>query len=310
VPSVQKPISSGFDRNTTAQVALGGTDLAGRLAIVTGGMAGSVWRPSEFCRRRVRPLWCLRGNLAKAKTALHSLPRVEVHPMDLADPKSIDAFAREFMASDRALDLLIANAGIMAVPRSHNARGHELQFATNHLGHFQLTAQLWPSLRRSGNARVVSLSSSGHRLSDIDFEDPNYHSRSYDKWKAYGQSKTASALFALGLDTRGEAHSVRAFSVHPGTITTELQRHLSLEDRQASATSTATYLHTSLRSTRPSSRGQLQPFGAPPILNSREWEASTARIATSRYRFQPIVRDWMVACRGRLIRAALFGCGN
>jgi NAD(P)-dependent dehydrogenase (short-subunit alcohol dehydrogenase family) len=233
MPSVQQPILSGFDRNTTAQIALGVTDLTGRLAIVTGGYAGigleTVRALSGAGARIVVPA----RNLEKARIALHAWPRVEVRPLDLADPRSIDAFAREFVASDRALDLLIANAGVMALPFSRNARGYELQVAINHIGHFQLTAQLWPSLRRSGNARVVSLSSGGHRYSDIDFDDPNYHRRSYDKWKAYGQSKTATALFALGLDMRGEAHGVRAFSVHPGTIRTELTRYISVEDIQA-----------------------------------------------------------------------------
>src|SRR4029453_5651958 len=101
-------------------------------------------------------------------------------------------------------------------PLTRDARGFESQLATNHLGHFQLTMRLWPALRRARGARVVSLSSRGHRIAGIDFDDPHFERRPYDKWIAYGQSKTANALFAVGLDVRGESQLLRAFSVHPG----------------------------------------------------------------------------------------------
>ncbi len=120
--------------------------------------------------------------------------------------------------------MLVNNAGIMAPPLVRDARGFESQLATNHIGHFQLTARLWPALRKANGARVVSLSSRGHSRAGIDFEDPQFERRAYDKWKAYGQSKTANALFALALDTRGEAHRVRAFAVHPGAVMTDLLR--------------------------------------------------------------------------------------
>jgi NAD(P)-dependent dehydrogenase (short-subunit alcohol dehydrogenase family) len=121
----------------------------------------------------------------------------------------------------------------MATPLSRDARGNEGQFSANHLGHFQLTLRLWPALLRADGARVVSLSSRGHRFSGIDFNDPNFHRRPYDKWKAYGQSKTANALFAVSLDERGQTHGVRAFSVHPGGIATDLMRHLTENDLKA-----------------------------------------------------------------------------
>jgi NAD(P)-dependent dehydrogenase (short-subunit alcohol dehydrogenase family) len=129
--------------------------------------------------------------------------------------------------------MLINNAGIMATPLVRDPRGFESQFATNHLGHFQLTARLWPALRSAKGARVVALSSRGHAYGGIDFEDAHFETRAYDKWKAYGQSKTANALFAVALDARGEAHGVRAFSVHPGAIHTELSRSLSEEELRA-----------------------------------------------------------------------------
>jgi NAD(P)-dependent dehydrogenase (short-subunit alcohol dehydrogenase family) len=115
----------------------------------------------------------------------------------------------------------------MATPFKRDARGFEQQFATNHLGHFQLTGRLWPALDQADGARVVALSSSGHAIAGMDFEDPFFTRRPYDKWVAYGQSKTANALFALALDERGAAHRVRAFSAHPGPVLTELVRDLS-----------------------------------------------------------------------------------
>ena len=165
--------------------------------------------------------------LDKARAALAGIARVEVEALDLIDPASVDAFAARFLASGRPLHMLVNNAGIMATPLVRDARGFESQLATNHLGHFQLTARLWPALRKANGARVVSLSSRGHAYGGVDFDDPSFERRPYDKWKAYGQSKTANALFALALDARGEAHRVRAFSVHPGAIHTELARSLS-----------------------------------------------------------------------------------
>ncbi|MDB5819618.1 MAG: oxidoreductase [Rhizobacter sp.] len=231
--SLQHPISSGFGRTTTAEEALGGRDLNGRCAVVTGGYAGIGLETVRVLVRAGASVVVPARNVDKARAALRDFDRIEVGSLDLANPASIDAFARGFMADDRPLDLLVANAAIMATPLAHDARGYESQFATNHLGHFQLAARLWPALRRAGQARVVSLSSGAHRFAGIDFEDPNFHSRAYDKWKAYGQSKTACALFALGLDRRAAAHGVRAFSVPPGSIPTELTRHVSLADMQA-----------------------------------------------------------------------------
>jgi NAD(P)-dependent dehydrogenase (short-subunit alcohol dehydrogenase family) len=153
--------------------------------------------------------------------------------LDLAIPSSIDRFANEFLNSNRALDLLINNAGIMATPLTRDDRGYEMQFATNHLGHFQLTAKLWEALKKSGNARVVALSSFGHSRSGVDFNDPNFNQRPYNKWEAYGQSKSANSLFAVELDRRGQEHGIRAFAVHPGGILTDLARYLTDEDFKA-----------------------------------------------------------------------------
>lgn len=171
--------------------------------------------------------------IEQAQEAISGIPRVELGRLDLMDPHSIDAFAKEFLSTKRALHILVNCAGIMANPLKRDARGFESQFATNHLGHFQLTARLWPALVTANGARVVSVTSRGHRICGVDFNDPHFRNRDYDKWKAYGQSKTANALFAVELDKRGKEFNVRAFSAHPGTIVTNLSRDLSDEEMRS-----------------------------------------------------------------------------
>lgn len=230
----QQPLNSGFGATTTAREALGNTRLDGTVAIVTGGYAGIGLETTRTLHAAGATVIVPARTPDKARAALAGWERVELEPMDLSDPASIDAFASRFIASGRPLHLLINNAGIMASPLTRDARGFESQFATNHLGHFQLTARLWPALKQANGARVVCLSSRGHFFSGVDFEDPFFQRRPYDKWVAYGQSKTANILFAVGLDARGEAHGVRAFAVHPGGILTDLARHMSEEEVRAS----------------------------------------------------------------------------
>jgi NAD(P)-dependent dehydrogenase (short-subunit alcohol dehydrogenase family) len=229
----QKPLPSGFSRKTTAREVLGSLDLSGKIAIVTGGYTGIGLETTRVLAAAGAAVVVPARDMEKARTALRTVPGVEIHPLDLADPASIDVFCRAFLDSGRALDLLIGNAGIMGTHLAHDPRGYELQFATNHLGHFQLAVQLWPSLKRSGRARVVCLSSGAHRFGGIDFEDPNYHRRRYDKLQAYAQSKTAVALFAVALERRGEPHGISGFSVHPGAVPTEILRNVTLEDLRA-----------------------------------------------------------------------------
>jgi NAD(P)-dependent dehydrogenase (short-subunit alcohol dehydrogenase family) len=226
----QHPLPSGFGASTTAQDVMRGIDLTGRRAVVTGGSAG-------LGLETVRALVAAGAHVVvparspeNARAALAGLTNVEVATLDLHDPATIAQFADELLARGEALDLLILNAGIMAPPLRRDARGHESQFSANHLGHFELTVRLWPALVRSSAARVVALASLGHRASAFDFDDPDFVRRPYDKWKAYGQSKTANALFAVGLDRRGVAHGVRAFAVHPGSVRTDLVRDLMPED--------------------------------------------------------------------------------
>jgi NAD(P)-dependent dehydrogenase (short-subunit alcohol dehydrogenase family) len=238
--STQAPIGSGFGRNTTAEQALAGRDLTGLRAIVTGGYAGLGLETARVLSRAGAHVIVPARDRAKAQRTLAGLPDVELAAFDLADPVSIDAFAAGIVAAARPLHILVNSAGIMAPPLTRDGRGYEIQFATNHLGHFQLTAGLWPALCRAGGARVVSVSSLGHCIAPVDFDDPDFQRRPYDKWAGYGQSKSANALFALGLDRRGEPDGIRAFSLHPGSIVTDLARHLDAADlRRVGATDEA-----------------------------------------------------------------------
>jgi NAD(P)-dependent dehydrogenase (short-subunit alcohol dehydrogenase family) len=194
--------------------------------VVTGGYAGVGLETTRVLSEAGATVVVPARTPDKARAALAGMDRVEVESLDLFIPETIDAFAGRFLASDRDLDILINNAGIMAAPLVRNAHGFESHLATNHLGHFQLTARLWPALQNARNARVVALSSRGHRVSAFNFDDPNFEQRPYDKWIAYGQSKTANALFALALDARGEPDGIRAFSVHPGAVVTDLMRFM------------------------------------------------------------------------------------
>ena len=233
MPTEQTPINSGYGMRTEAREALGGRRLDGALAIVTGGYSGLGLETTKALAEAGATVVVPARTPDKAKAALAGIAKVEQAALDLADPKSIDAFAEQFLVSGRSIDMLINNAAIMASPLMRDARGYEAQFATNHLGHFQLTARLWPALKQDGGARVVSLSSIGHRRAPVNLEDPNFETTEYDKWEAYGRAKSANSLFALGLDKRGEAAGVRAFAVHPGGIMTDLQRYMPDEEKRA-----------------------------------------------------------------------------
>jgi NAD(P)-dependent dehydrogenase (short-subunit alcohol dehydrogenase family) len=268
--SQQKPIGSGFGFSTTAEEALVGKDLSGKTAIVTGGYSGIGLETTRVLSGAGATVIVPFRSAEKARANLQGIPRVELAALDLLDPASIDAFAEGFLAGGRPLDLLINNAGIMACPQACDRRGYESQFSANHLGHFQLTLRLWPALVRARGARVIALSSRGHRYSSVHFDDPNFEHRPYDKWAAYGQSKTANALFALGLDRRGEPHRVRAFSVHPGGILTDLARHLTDDDLQRLGASR-----------RPDGRIELGPQSNHRLKDVAQGAATTIWCATS-----------------------------
>jgi NAD(P)-dependent dehydrogenase (short-subunit alcohol dehydrogenase family) len=229
----QNPISSGFGPTTTAADVIGDHNLTGTTAIVTGGYSGLGLEATRVLAGAGATVIVPARDPEKARSALGGIAHVDVEALDLADPQSIDAFADRFLASGRPLDILINNAGIMAAPLSRDPRGYESHLATNHLGHFQLTQAVWPALVAADDARVINLTSRAYRFSNVDFDDPNYSEREYEKWGAYGQSMTAKTLFTVALDARGKAHGVRAFAVHPGTISTPIIRHLSVEELQA-----------------------------------------------------------------------------
>jgi NAD(P)-dependent dehydrogenase (short-subunit alcohol dehydrogenase family) len=214
----QKPIGSTFGAATTADEVIANIDLSGKVAIVTGGYSGLGRETARVLRAAGARVIAPARDMKRASVALAGID-AEIAPMDLLDPASIDAFAASFLESTHALHMLVDSAAIMAVPElTRDARGYESQFATNHLGHFQLALRLLPALRRANGARVVSVSSLGHRYSQVFLDDPHYDRRPYDPWTGYGQSKTANILFAVALDEREKSHGIRAFSLHPGAI--------------------------------------------------------------------------------------------
>jgi NAD(P)-dependent dehydrogenase (short-subunit alcohol dehydrogenase family) len=226
---MQTPIGSGFTAASTTYDVMRGIDLHGRVAIVTGGYSGLGKETVRAFRSAGADVIVPARDVARAAGELADIDGVVVEELDLLDPASIDAFADRFLASGRVLHILVNSAGIMANPLTRDARGYESQFATNHLGHFQLTTRLLPALRQAGGARVVAVSSRGHRYSAVDFDDPNFEHREYAPYPAYGQSKTANVLFAVELDERERAHGIRAFAVHPGSIITPLARYSNRE---------------------------------------------------------------------------------
>ena len=225
--TIQAPLGSGFGAASTAAEVIAGRDLTGKTAVVTGGYSGIGVETVRAFRSVGAQVVVPVRDIAKAKVNLADMPDVRLEIMDLFDPGSIDAFAERFLRDNQKLHILVNNAGIMAPPLTRDPRGYESQFAVNHIGHFQLTSRLWPALVAAQSARVIALSSYGHRRAGVDFHDPNFERRAYDPWIAYGQSKTANALFAVALDSIGQRQGVRAFSVHPGGIVTDLIRHMS-----------------------------------------------------------------------------------
>lgn len=225
-----------FDASSTTDDVLAGVDLRGQRLLVTGASSGlgreaaralaaagaevvMAARDGDKLAAVVEELKAATGN-----AALHALT------VDLASLASVRAFADVFLARFGSLNGLINNAGVMACPLARTADGFEMQFGTNHLGHFLLTGLLLPALKAGAPARVVNLSSGGHKYGPVDFDDPNWEKRDYQKWLAYGASKTANALHALALDARYRDSGIRAFAVHPGVIFTDLARHLTPED--------------------------------------------------------------------------------
>lgn len=237
MPLAQKPIASPFGHGTQAGEVVKGIDLKGKTAIVTGGSSGiGVETARALASAGARVILPVRSRKAGEEAAADirgstGNAAVEIADMDLGDWVSVRAFADGFVKRGLPLDLLINNAGIMATPERRIMGGIESQFGTNHLGHMLLACRLAPALAKG--ARVVALSSIGHRRSPVRFEDPNFEKEPYEKWTAYGQSKTANALFAVELNRRLEPKGITAFAVHPGGIMTNLQRDMSAAEIKA-----------------------------------------------------------------------------
>lgn len=239
MPLAQKPVASPFNAKTQAGDVVKGMDLTGKTAIVTGASSGlGVETARALASVGARVILPVRspekGEEAAANIRASTGNRqVETAAMDLADWASVRAFTDAFAKSGSPLHILINNAGIMATPERRIMGGMESQFGTNHLGHMLLTCRLAPALLKAGRARVVALSSVGHRRSPVNLDDPNFERRPYDKWEAYGQSKSANSLFAVELNRRLEPKNVFAYAVHPGGIMTNLQRDMSQAEIKA-----------------------------------------------------------------------------
>lgn len=224
----QQPLASEFGYRTTAGEVLALHDLRGKRAVVTGGYSGLGLETVRALSRAGVTVVVPARRPEAARGALSGLDNVSVGTMDLADLDSVAAFAAGQREIGAPIDLVMNVAGVMASPYSLTLQGWESQFGTNHLGHFALVGGLTDLLAEG--ARIVSYSSVAHYRSPVNFEDLNFERTPYDPWVAYGQSKSANALFAVALDARGTSRGIHAYSVHPGGILTDLQRHMPRED--------------------------------------------------------------------------------
>jgi NAD(P)-dependent dehydrogenase (short-subunit alcohol dehydrogenase family) len=222
-------ITTPFGRHSTATEVVEGIDLSGKRAIVTGAASGiGVETARALARTGAEVTLAVRNTDAGARTAADITattgnPNIHVAPLDLSDRTSIASFIATW---DGPLHILVNNAGVMASPEQHTPEGWEMQFATNHLGHFALALGLHDALAADGAARIVSVSSSGHLMSPVIFDDIHFAFRPYDPWLAYGQSKTANVLFAVGATARWFRDSITANALMPGAIATNLQRYI------------------------------------------------------------------------------------
>src|SRR5271168_4144580 len=224
-----------FGAASTTDEVLQGIDLTAKRVLVTGVSSGlGVETARALCAHGAQVVGAAR-DLSKAQAATEHIRRqagaggLELLMLDLASLASVRGCADALVRAGKSFDLVIANAGVMACPKGTTADGFETQFGTNHLGHFVLVNRI-AALLKSG-ARLVNLSSAGHRFADVDLEDPNFAQTPYTEFVAYGRSKTANVLFAVEFDRRHKARGVRATAVHPGGIQTELGRYMTAEVR-------------------------------------------------------------------------------
>ena len=229
-----------FGYRTTAAEAVAGIDLTGKHAIVTGGYSGVGLETVRALAGAGARVTIGVRDAARGEATAQELnaelrdTKIQAAELDLGSLASVRRFAQTYLktlpAENAVLNILVNNAAVMACPFEHTQDGHELQFGTNHLGHFCLFNELLPALQEAEGARVVCLSSTGHFRSPVVFEDINFEQREYDPWAGYGQAKTANALTAVGIQSRYANKGIEAFAVHPGGIMTTLQRHMTAEE--------------------------------------------------------------------------------
>ena len=228
---------SDFGFESTADEVLEGKDLTGRTVFITGAYSGLGRETARAMGARGSHLILSGRDADKLSEAADEIAqatgaRVDRLVCDLASLDSIREAAQDANSRFEKIDILINNAGVMAPPLKRTADGFELQFGTNHLGHFLLTNMLVPLVEKGERPRIVNLSSRGHHFDHVHLDDPNYEDREYEKWAAYGQSKTANVLFAVGLEQRLGAKGIHAYALHPGGIMTNLGRHMTEQDRE------------------------------------------------------------------------------
>ena len=234
ISKLQKPIDSGFNSKSNAHEITKDVDLNGKIAIVTGGYSGiGLETTRELVLSEAEVIIPAKRTDVAIKNLEGIVPKENVIEMDLSDLNSVKNFTDGYKENFNRLDLLINNAGIMACPETRIGNNWESQIAVNHFGHFLLTKELMDMMAGNDGARFVSLSSSAHSLTGILWDDIHFLDNPYDKWMAYGQSKTASSLIAIEFDRLMKDKGVRGFSVHPGGIITPLQRHLQKEEMVA-----------------------------------------------------------------------------
>src|SRR5712671_1400803 len=224
--------TTSFGATSTTNDVLSGINLKGKRILVTGASAGLGVETARSLAAHGAQVVGAARDLSKAKAATEQVQKdaaanggsFELVELDLANLKSVRACADRLLAKGELFDVVIANAGVMATPFGHTADGFETQFGTNHLGHFVLVNRIASLIRHGG--RLINLSSSGHRYSNVDLEDPSFEHTPYEPFVAYGRSKTANILFAVAFDERHRSRGIRAAAVHPGGIHTELGRYL------------------------------------------------------------------------------------
>ncbi len=230
---------SEFGWSNTTDEVLTGIDLSGRTVFITGANSGLGRETARAMASRGAHVIMAGRDQAKLDEAVaaiqaeHPKAQLDTITVDLGSLENIRAATSRARQRFQKIDLLINNAGVMATPFLHTADGFEMQFGTNHLGHFALTGELFPLIERGHLKRIVNLSSRGHHFAPVDFEDPHFERRAYDPWTSYGHSKTANVLFTVGLEARFAVLGIHAYAVHPGGIQTNLGRHMTPEMMEA-----------------------------------------------------------------------------